>query len=196
MALKLIIPPSVEPISLEEAKNHCRVETDADDELIRGLIRAAREYCEAFQGRSYSPQTWEYWLDEFPRDVGYIRIPRPPLKSVESIKYYDVDDVDYIFDPDEYFVDTKNEPGWLVLNYGSRWPSMELRPANGVCITFIAGYDYDEYTQQVVVPQVMKQAMLLLIGHWYENREAVGAELRDIPKTVDALLWPDRVMCR
>jgi uncharacterized phiE125 gp8 family phage protein len=190
MALKLIVPPIEEPVTKEEAKNHCRVETDDDDTLIESLITAAREYCEGFQGRAYCPQIYEFWLDSWPK-VGQIKIPRPPLISVESIIYYDVDDMPHDFDVDEYFVDIKNEPGWVVLNYGSVWPTETLRPANGVCITFMAGYESDDYG--TAVPQKVKQAILLLIGHWYENREAMGPNLQDIPKGVDALLWMDRV---
>jgi uncharacterized phiE125 gp8 family phage protein len=190
MALKLIVPPIEEPVTKEEAKNHCRVETDDDDTLIESLITAAREYCEGFQGRAYCPQIWEFWLDEFPR-VGQIKLPRPPLISVDSIMYYDVDDIEHEFNKSEYFVDTKNEPGWVVLNYGSTWPIETLRPANGVCVTFTAGYESDDYG--TAVPQKVKQAILLLIGHWYENREASGPNLQDIPKGVDSLLWMDRV---
>lgn len=192
MALKLVIPPIIEPVSLEEAKLHCRVETDADDSIIEGWIKTAREYCEKFQNRAYCQQTWELWLDDFPK-VGQLQIPRPPLILVDSIKYYDVDDVEYDFDPTEYFVDTKNEPGWVALNYGSTWPSETLRPANGVCITFTAGYEPGEYDDAENVPSDVKSAIKLLIGHWYENREATGAaNIKDIPKGVDALLWMDR----
>jgi len=187
MALKLKTPPASEPVTLTEAKLHCRVEVNTDDTLITALITAAREYCEGFQRRAYITQTWELWLDRWPRK-GYIMIPRPPLISVDSIYYYDVDDVDVEFT--DYFWDTKNEPGWVILTYGSSWPTETLRPANGLCITFKAGYG-----NAAAVPQKIKQAILLLVGHWYENREAVaitGAVPKDIPKSVDALLWLDR----
>jgi uncharacterized phiE125 gp8 family phage protein len=197
MALKLIIPPGTEPISLDEAKAHCRVETDDDDILIEGLIIAAREYCEGFQNRAYITQTWELWLNAFP-STNYIELPRPPLQTVDSIVYYGTDDIEHEFE--DYFVDAESEPGRVVLNYGKSWPSTTLRPANGVRIAFTAGYGEEEYGEgygegyeEGSVPQIIKQAMLLLIGHWYENREQGSpTELKEIPKGVDALLWMNR----
>ena len=106
------------------------------------------------------------------------------------IAYYDTNDTEYFIDV--YFVDTKSEPGRIVLNSGNSWPSTTLRPANGVCITFIAGYG-DAATD---VPKKIKQAMLLLIGHYYENREAVlstGMNAVTVPLAVDSLLWQNRV---
>ena len=189
MGLKLIIPPIIEPVTREEAKNHCRVETNDDDILISSLIIAAREYCEGFQNRAYCLQTWQLWLDKFP-SKDWIDIPRPPLQSVDIIAYYGTDDIPVEFD--DYFVDTESEPGRIILNYGKSWPSITLRPANGVCITFTAGYG-DNCSDTGNIPQKVKQAILLLVGHWYENREAIGQpNLTDIPKGVDALLWQDR----
>ena len=191
MSLKLIEPPASEPITKEEAKLHCRVGTDDDDALIEALIIAAREYCEGFQRRAYITQAWELWLDAFP-GKRYIELPRPPLQSVDSIIYYASED-DEGTEFEDYFEDTKSEPGRIVLSEGVSWPSLTLRPANGVCITFTAGYESGEYDEAENVPQKVKQAILLLVGHWYENRESVTpTELKDIPRGVDALLWMER----
>jgi uncharacterized phiE125 gp8 family phage protein len=186
---KLVTPPAEEPISLEEAKLHCKVETDEDNSLIEALIIAAREYCEAFQWRAYITQGWELWLDGFPKS-GQLILPRPPLISVDSITYYDVDDIGIPFDNSNYFVDTKNEPGWIVLNYGCSWPTEALRPANGVCVRFTVGYGDAED-----VPQKVKQAILLIVGAWYEQREnfiATGGVPQEIPLGAKALLIQDR----
>jgi uncharacterized phiE125 gp8 family phage protein len=161
-----------------------------EDDLLNSLITAARQYVESFQNRALCTQTWELWLDAFP-SKGYLQIPLPPLQSA-TIKYYDVDSVEATFGAGSYFVDIKNEPGWVVLQYGETWPSTTLRTANGVCITFVAGYG-----AAADVPKKVKQAMLLLIGHLYENREAVatsGAIPKEVPLAVDALLWQDRVV--
>jgi uncharacterized phiE125 gp8 family phage protein len=184
MAIKLKTEPDNEPVTLEEAKLHCRVDTDDDDDLIGSLITAAREYCEGFQNRAYVSQVWELWLDGFPATP--FDIPKPPLLSIDSIKYYDTDNTEYDFD--DYYADTESTPGRLELNYLESWPSVTLRDINGVCITFTAGYgDADD------VPQSVKQAILLLVGHWYENREQGSpTELKDIPLGVSSLLWMDR----
>jgi uncharacterized phiE125 gp8 family phage protein len=195
MATKLLIPPTIEPVTLEEAKKHCRIDGTEEDAAIEGWIKAAREYCEGFQNRAYCEQTLQLWLDDFPK-VGQIQIPRPPLIGVDGLTYFDVDDNEHTMSPDDYFVDTQNEPGWIVLNHGCSWPTETLRPANGVCIRFRAGYGSGDYSDEVdMVPQKVKQATFLLIGHWYEQREATGqANLKDIPKGVDELLWLDRIL--
>jgi uncharacterized phiE125 gp8 family phage protein len=191
MALKLITPPALEPVTLAEAKAHIRVDGNDEDALITSLITAAREYCEGFQNRSYITQTWGLWLDSFPSE-DYIRIPLPPLQSVASIKYYGTDNAEYTMDAADYFVDDKSEPGRAVLAYNKTWPTTALRPANGVCIEFVAGYG-DAASD---VPQKAKQAILLLIGHWYANREAIltGSVSKEIEFAVKALLSMDRVV--
>ncbi|MDD4985870.1 MAG: head-tail connector protein [Dehalococcoidales bacterium] len=184
MALKLKTAPTTEPVSLTEAKLHCRVEVDTDDTLITALIKAAREYCEGFQRRAYITQTWELWLDKFPTTP--FDIPRPPLQSIDSINYYGTDDTEYEFE--EYYADVESTPGRLELNYLESWPSETLRDINGVCITFKAGYG-----AAAAVPQSIKQAILLLVGHWYENRESVSpTDLKEIPAGVVSLLWMER----
>lgn len=192
MALVLNSGPSVEPLTLLEVKNHLRLDAsdNTEDDLLNALITAARQDCEKFQGRAYITQTWELWLDAFPGQ-DFIKLNKSPVQSVSSIKYYDTDDTEATFSSDDYFVDTKSEPGRVVLNYSESWPSTTLRPANGVCVTFVAGYG-DAASD---VPQYIKNAMLLLIGHLYENREAVitGMTAAQMPFGVEALLWKERV---
>lgn len=157
------------------------------------LIATAREDCEKFQNRAYISQTWEMWLDAFPSE-DHLDIPLPPLQSVSSIKYYGTDDTEYTMAVADYFVDTKSFVGRVALGYGKTWPSATLRPANGVCITFIAGYG-----DAAAVPNYIKQAMMLTIGHLYENREDVIAGLINtnasvLPRGAQHLLWKERVV--
>lgn len=107
------------------------------------------------------------------------------------IKYYDTSDTEYFIDAGDYLVDMKSEPGRIALNYGEVWPSTTLRPANGVCVVFEAGYGAIAST----VPKKVRQAILLLVSHLYENREPVstsGAMPKEMPFSVEALLWQDR----
>lgn len=191
MGLTLITSPTQEPLTLEETKVHLKVDEADDDGLIYALIEAARSYCESYQRRVYISQTWELWLDDWP-DGDYIALPLPPLQSVTSVIYYDTDDTEATFSSDDYFVDTKNEPGRVHLNYGEVWPTTTLRPANGVVVRFVAGYG----SEVSDVPEKAKQAMKLLIGAWYEQREAItasGLNINVVPFAVDALLWQDRI---
>ena len=88
---------------------------------------------------AYLPQTWDLWLDDWPcRD--YISIPRPPMQSVASVKYYDTENVEHTMPATDYFVDVVSEPGRVSLGYSKLWPTETLRPANAVCVRFTAGF--------------------------------------------------------
>ncbi len=189
MALKVITPPASEPLDLATAKVHLRVDTTDDDALITSLITAARQYCEQYQNRAYVTQTLELTLDEFP-DMPF-DLPMPPLQSVTSIKYIDKDGLETTWDPANYIVDVDSQPGRIALAYGKTLPTVTLKPVNAVKIQFVAGYG-----ATAAVPQTVKQAMLLLIGAWYEQREAlvVGSTVTTVPFAVEALLWQDRVV--
>lgn len=168
MSLKLIAGPIEEPITLDEAKAHLRVDSDltADDGLIGALIVAARQGAEHQTGRALMPQTWELALDCFESEI---RLPKPPFASVSSVKYLDVNGVLQTLDPSAYIADSYSEPSRLMPAYGTSWPSIR-RQANAVLIRFDAGY-----ANAGAVPQQIKQWMLLQIGAMYENRESVAA---------------------
>lgn len=65
-------------------------------------------------------------------------------------------------------VDAASEPGRVWLNYGKTWPTVSLRPGPAITVRYVAGYG-----AAVDVPMQYKQAMLLMIGHFYENREEI-----------------------
>ena len=106
------------------------------------------------------------------------------------IKYYGTDNTVYYLDGADYFVDSKSEPGRVVLAYGKSWPGTTLRPANGVCITFIAGYGAEDLN----IPENIRNAMLLRIGDLYEHREDTLSSMAiKLPDGCISLLWKDRI---
>lgn len=189
-SLEISTAPATEPITLADAKLHLRVTGSDEDTLITNLIVAARQWCENFQRRTYVTQTLKLYLDCFPFRT-QIWLPRPPLQTVTSVVYTDTEGSDTTFATTHYNVDDKAEPGRIVLAYNDVWPTATLQTANGVTITYVAGYG-DEASD---VPQTVKQAMLLMIGHWYENRETVlvGSIGKQIEFAVESLLWQERV---
>lgn len=191
MPLVLQTAPTSEPVTTAEAKTHLRVTTSDDDTYIGTLITVARKHVETITGRALINQTWDYFLDNFPPGDKIV-IPLPRLSSVTSVKYTDKDNVQTVFSSGSYIVDTNNEPGQIVLAYGESWPTFTPRPINAVEIRFVAGYG----SGAANVPEGVKQAMLLLIAHWYENREPIniGNIVTEIPETANALLWPYRVL--
>jgi uncharacterized phiE125 gp8 family phage protein len=189
---KLITPPLLEPISLNDAKEHLRVDASFqdDDSYISDLITVAREFCEKFQNRAYLSQTWEAVFDRFPGVV--FELPNPPLQSVVSIKYYDKSNTEFLFDANKYFVDTYSAKGRVCLNHNVTWSDVELRPINSVIIRFVCGYGSDATS----VPSQAKHAIKLLIAHWYENREPIHSDMKtdkEILFTLSSLLKQDKI---
>jgi hypothetical protein len=203
MALVLVTPPAVEPVSLAEAKLHLRVDGASDDTLIANAIAAARQAAEDFCGLAFIAQTWRLYLDAFPSTpLGWwdgvadgaiadkqsvIAIPRPPLGSVVSVKTYDDADAATVLPASAYFVDTANRPGRLVLRAGQSWPTTRLRPANGIEVEFTAGYGADGS----FVPLPLRQAVLAHVAWLYQHRGDEAAE--GIPAAALALYRPYRV---
>lgn len=182
------VEPALEPVHITEAREHLRVDSGDDDSVIEDAIRAAREHIEEAARRALVTQTWKLYLDDWPAGDTIV-LPRPPLQSVSSLKYTDKDGVQTTWDSSNYLVDTASEPGRIVLAYGVSWPSVTLRPMNPIEVTFVAGYGNSD-----AVPQRWKRAILLLTGHWYENREATitGTIARSIPFAVESLINLDR----
>lgn len=185
MALKLKTPPASEPIALAETKAYLKVTDTADDALLSQIITALRKSCEDWTSRALVTQTWTLWRDAFPNRQkdrlphdGYfelpvdfadeaqrvLHIPRAPLQSVTFLKTYDTLNLATTFDTAKYFVDTPSEPGRIVLNATSFWPS-GLRPANAVEIEFVAGYG-----DASAVPDALKQGILLWIKLLFGDR--------------------------
>ena len=162
-----------------------------EDDYITGLIKTARRMIEFHSGRKFITQTWERAMDYFPGS-GKIEIPYPPLQTITSVKYFDVDDTEATFASTNYYVDTYNEPGSTALNYSTSWPSTTLRPTNGVIVRYVCGYG-DAASD---VPDMYKQAIKILGAELYEHREAgvVGTIYTKLPWSVRQLIGYERII--
>jgi len=261
MPLVLTTPPTAEPIALAEAASHIRQDSSDDDSLVRNLIRTARQHVEQITRRQLIAATYTLYRDAF---APVIRLPRPPVISVDSISYVDTSGETQTVASGVYYADTGPTVPAVREAYGQSWPATRGY-RNDVRVTYTAGYaapftadastdtctvsgrtlsdgdvvrlsnsggdlplglstDTDYYVRDVsgqtfklttsaggeaidigssgtgthfvgVVPGPLRQALLLLIGPWYENREAVlvGTVARALPAAVEALLWPYRV---
>jgi len=190
MPMVLQTAPTVEPVTATEAKAHLRVSHTDDDTYIGTLITLARKQAETITQRALINQTWDYYLNRFPAENKLV-IPLSRLSSVTHVKYTDKDNTQETFSSGDYIVDTVSEPGQIVLAYGESWPSFTPKPVNPIEIRFVAGYGAAASS----VPEGIKHAILLLISHLYENREPItNVNMKEIPETVTALLYPYRVM--
>lgn len=186
MSLKLITAPVIEPITLAEAKAHLRVTHSAEDTLIESLIKEARNYCENETGRALIAQTWEKTYDNFP---DAIELSKLPVASITTLKYTDENAAEQTLSSTSYVLDNASDDrsAWVVPADGYAWPDT-YTGINGVRVRFVAGYaDADS------VPESLKRWMLLQIGNWYNNREAVTVgQMSKLPYT-DHLLNAYRV---
>ena len=183
--LEKVSNPTQYPVTLAEIKRHLRVTIDDDDSLITDYIAAATEYCQdqVPGARSFMSQTWDWKIHFFPGDS--FEVPRPPLQSVTHIKYFATNSSTgtTTLSSTNYLVHIPTDmPGQIELHPEvGAWPSVADR-ADAVQVRLISGW--------TIAPNQVKQAVKLLVGHWYSNREdvLVGTISAPIPHGVTALL--------
>lgn len=197
MTLKIITPVAVEPISLAEARRHLNLPgafdspqlTHHKDSEIEVWISSAREQAESYTGRALAVQTLELALDEFPADE--LRIPRPPLVSITSVKYIDGDGVEQTVSPSAYTLDDYSQPSWILPAIDTSW-STTRAVVNAVKVRYVAGYSNPSDSPQThPLPKSIRSAMLLAIGYLYENAE--DAKIEELPLASRMLLNPWRL---
>jgi uncharacterized phiE125 gp8 family phage protein len=182
------VAPEDTPVSLLEAKAHCRVDYDDDDTLIAALIDAATAHVDGWTGVLGRALVTQSWRQDFHCFGCRMRLPLRPAGSITEIAYYDRDNIQQTLSADVYQLLTDASGPFVSPQPGQVWPGSYGR-ADAVSVTFVAGYgDAD------AVPAAIKAAILLIIGHLYENREAtvVGVSAQTLPMAVDALLAPYR----
>jgi len=173
LRLQSVTLPTEWPVTAGEAKLHARIDEDADNDLVNGLIRTATELAETYTRRAIMRQTWKMFLDSWPV-CGYVEMPRAPLVSVTHVKTYDDSDVATEFNGAYYYVDAVSRPGRITVRSTASWPT-PTRVANGVEIQFICGYASDPKD----VPAKIKTGILALIAFLYENRGDASATIPD-----------------
>lgn len=266
-SLQRVVEPGAEPIHLDEAKRHVKQDDSEDDPQFPLYVAGVREHFEETARLAIVTQTLEVGLADWP-DCDEIQLPRPPLVAVESVQYTLDDDTVQNLDSSSYVVDTRSEPGRIILKADQSWPSDALQVGLPIVIryqagtltpvevdaaagtltalgrTFAAGTavqvansggalpgglrervtyyvrDVSGSTFKLAAssggsaialgepgtgthfvftgpyPWSILQALRLLLGHWYEHREAVidtgRRTLLPVPLAFESLLWQTR----
>ncbi|MGI8525863.1 MAG: head-tail connector protein [Pseudolabrys sp.] len=183
----LLTPPAIEPLSLAEAKAWLRVEHDDDDGVIAALIAGARLHVEAQTRRALITQSWRLVLDGWPQR-GRIEVRPAPLRTLIAARVFDPDGMAHDVDTQAFVPDLANAALVFAL-----WAlPLPGRIAAGVELDVTVGYG----DAAADVPAPLRQAIRVLIAHWYENRALVttGPNFSALPASVSALLAPYRMV--
>lgn len=179
MRMRCVAPPTVEAVTLQQAKAWLRVDGDEENALISALISAAVAHLDGWTGvlgRALEEQTWERQLDGFP--AGDLCLPLGPVVEVASVAYVDGAGAAQVMAAEGYTVTRHSTGAWV--KPVDAWPE-----GRGVIVTWVAGEG---------CPETARQAILMLVAHWWRNREAAGAEAtRETPLGVAMLIHALRV---
>lgn len=222
MALKLTLPPAVEPVTVADLKVSMRVIDTYEDAFITELAQMAREAAEQITRRALITQSWLMTMDKFPspgletssanwygpawgtgpgpltvtRPDGVtqfeIWVPKCPVVSIDSIKYTDQSGTLQTLDPSTYIVDLNSEPARITPAVNASWPAT-LNIANAVQVAFTSGFG----SSGASVPAKIRNWIRVMASTMYENREMVAilnrGQVHELPY-VDTLLDNHRVV--
>lgn len=188
MGLSIDTAASLRWATLQEAKDHLRVTSTAEDAYLSHLIAAVQSIAESITNRAILTTTYVYYLESLPSS-GEIELPRPRVQSITHVKYYDSSNVLQTLAAGNYATDIISEPARIVTAYGVIWPTTYNKP-NAVEIKYVAGY-----TAANFIPKGLVQAMYFLLAHLYDLRSPVviGASVAQLPFAMDALFSPYRM---
>ena len=184
MGINVTTLPTQEPVTLAEAKAHLGVFTSDDDAMINSLIKAARQSVEVFTSRAICTQTVTLTLDSFPAKI---TLPRMPVQSITSISYIDENG------STQGFTDFKAEltgsvDASISPAYEKTFPATRSE-SSAVSVVYVCGYG-NQTDSPDTIPFPIKQAILLLVGSMYNNREneVIGVSVNEVPINVRWLL--------
>ena len=183
MSLTLVTAPTSEPVSLSEMKSHLRLDGGDDDAYVSKCLKAARQWIEGQIKRSIMAKTYDYNIDYcWPYKDGAIRIDFPlnPVTSVTSITYVDSDGASQTLASSQYTVVAREFNSYIVAAYNISLPDVRWVP-NAITVRFVTG-------NSSTVPDELRRAIMILAGHYYENRETS----MDAPIAIEALISPFR----
>lgn len=183
-ALQLLEAPAAAPVLLAEVKAQLRIEHPDDDLMIDRLIKTAVAYTDAkgALGHAMITQKWGQWVNSVPPQ--YVRLAMGPLIEVTAVQYYDIDGALQTDTLSNYEITGTDFTTLIGPNSGFNWPVTQDR-ADAIRIEYTAGYG----ATSASVPETLRHAMMLLIGHWYDNREnTMMDELSNIPYGFDMLV--------
>lgn len=169
--------PQAEPFTIAEVRGWAKVDQALDDARLVQMIRRAREAGEIHTGRSWFTQTLVLKLDAWPAAGLELELARPPVQSISSVKYYDVDGVQQTLSAALWFARTGEDDGAVVLKPGNVWPDLDPGRPNAIEVEYVAGFG--DAVDAVPGPYI--EGTSLLIVHLYENRSQEQSGTNMVP---------------
>ena len=186
--VQLVTAPATQPLTIKEVKAHLRVEHSDDDVLINTLIKTAVAFVDVTGalGKAMISQTWREWYAPNPSQIV---LSLGPVQSVSAIKYYDTDNALQTDTLSNYFVLGTSGRTTIKPKSGFTWPTAFVRD-DAIAIEYVIGYG----DSAADIPATVRQALLMLIAHYYENREneLIGTISKTIPFGFEALIDIER----
>lgn len=181
--------PAIEPVSLTEIKEHCRVDHDEEDALLESFVKTARVMCERHTGRALITQTRVAYFDKWDDDFD---LAGTPVQSITSLKYFDRNSTETTVSDTSYLLDAQR--GELVFKFGIAPPTLWLREVNPIQVTYVCGYGSTADT----VPSPLRTAIKMMAAALWEHREDViigqlALEAKVTARGFDWLIGPYKV---
>jgi len=176
--------PILSPISLEDVRAHLRIDHTDEDPTLQLYIDAATGYLEGATGILGRALVTQSWAQAYPLFTDPILLPLglQPVEAVTAINYYDEAGVAGVVGDTLYRLVQAEAGPRIERTTDALWPATAVRD-DAVTVEFVAG----QAPAAVAAP--IRQAMLLLVGHWYAQRETAAAgNLAEVPYAVTALL--------
>jgi uncharacterized phiE125 gp8 family phage protein len=172
----LVTPPQEEPVSLEDVRMQCRIDSHEEDSFLERKIIAARETAEDFLWQRLITQVWDQYYDNFYMDW-ILRLDLGPVQSVQYVRYRDYMGNWQTLDPSIWELGDDNGVGLVRRQYGKAWPATYGVP-DAVIVRHTVGYG-DEPRD---VPEAIKSAIAIHAGHHFRYRlgEPVPAAFEDL----------------
>ena len=169
-------------LTTAEAKTHLKVDTTADDDYIDNIISAATESAQIFTNRYFINTTITQHGDTW-SDIATLF--KSKVNSITHIKYYDSDNSEQTLATSVWISDINQQPARIGLKPNQSFPSLADR-INAVNCKYVVGYG----SAASDVPEGIREAVLLTIGNWYENRQEVitGRTATELSKSAQYLL--------
>jgi uncharacterized phiE125 gp8 family phage protein len=187
---------SQEPLTLDEIRTHLRLDIlDTDNQTLEDvslmeIAAAARESAEIYTGLTVAYRRKTLSLSEFPEKE--INLNTWPINGIVSVSYIDENGATQTLASNKYILDAVSKPGKVFAT--EPWPKTKRDTPNTVTITFDAGFTDGLSPNPYPVPKTIKRAILLLIGHYYANREEVTyANTQELTQGALHLLTQNRI---